>query len=186
MRPGLPLAAPGPLLNLDLGAKRLFIHYFTTSFPRLRVRVTHSKELTRKSRRCSQVDGKMCVKASPRRSVRQEGRKRGEWRSWAGTYNQNGRPDHFWNTLPELGRRARFPQSPRKPPRLLVRWSSHCGAPLRINEPLNPRLSTKFRGESSPFHPRLRSPVRTSRLSCVAPPMSDRSHLSFSYFSHIH
>lgn len=46
MDSGLPPAAAVAVLNKYLGAKTVFIHFFTTSFPRLHVRVTHTKELT--------------------------------------------------------------------------------------------------------------------------------------------
>ena len=50
------------------------------------------------------------------------------------TYNQHGRPHHLRDTLPELGRRARLTQTPRKLPGLRVRRGGHGCAPLRIND----------------------------------------------------
>lgn len=127
------------------------------------------------------TDMMMEVEGERRRRGRRRRRRRG---IKVCTYNKHGRPDHFWNTLPEFSRRARFTQTPRKFPGLRVRWSSHRCAPLCINGSCPQVISTKFKGNSSPVYPSFRSTlVRTTsfELGHVAAWLLIHSHFSISY-----
>lgn len=184
MHSGLSPEAPVSLLKKDLGPKRAFIRFFTTSFTRLRVRVTHSKSskpqvLPGQSEHVRKIKSKKTYWIGG-----EKGERMGKVKSVLTI-----RTDVLTTSETLCLSSAAVPGFPNPRVNLRVSWCagvaivSHLLASMNLQ---NPRLSTKFRGESSPFHSCLRSPVRTSRTNCVAPQMSVRSHFSLSYFSHIH